>query len=94
MYCSLSTRSVCSDHLFELHLDRLIISEGGPGRSVGIATHYGLDVPESNPGEDEILRLFRLALWPTQPPVFPGGKVWPGCAADHSPPSSAAVMEE
>ena len=26
--------------------------------------------------------------------VFPGGKVWPGCAADHSPPSSAAVMEE
>jgi len=25
---------------------------------------------------------------------FPGGKVRPGCAADHSPPSSAAVMEE
>ena len=25
--------------------------------------------------------------------VFPGGKVRP-CAADHSPPSSAAVMEE
>jgi len=23
-----------------------------------------------------------------------GGKVWPGGAADHSPPSSAAVMEE
>ena len=23
--------------------------------------------------------------------VFPGGKVWPGRAADHSPPSSAAV---
>jgi len=27
-------------------------------------------------------------------PVFPGGKVLPGRAADHSPPSSAAVMEE
>jgi hypothetical protein len=26
--------------------------------------------------------------------VFPGGKVWPGRAADHSPPSSAAIMEE
>jgi len=26
--------------------------------------------------------------------VCPGGKVWPGRAADHSPPSSAAVMEE
>jgi hypothetical protein len=26
--------------------------------------------------------------------VFPGGKVRPGRAADHSPPSSASVMEE
>ena len=26
--------------------------------------------------------------------VFPGGKVRPGRAADHSPPSSVAVMEE
>ena len=26
--------------------------------------------------------------------VFPGGKVRPGRAADNSPPSSAAVMEE
>jgi hypothetical protein len=26
--------------------------------------------------------------------VFPGGKVGPGRAADHSPPSSAAVEEE
>ena len=30
-----------------------------------------------------------LNMW-----VFPGGKVRPGRAADHSPPSSAAVMEE
>ena len=27
-------------------------------------------------------------------PVFPGGKLRPGRAADHSPPSSAAVVEE
>jgi len=26
--------------------------------------------------------------------VFPGGKVRPGRAAEHSPPSTAAVMEE
>jgi hypothetical protein len=54
----------------------------GPGSSVGIATDYGLDGPGSNPGGDEIYR------------VFSGGKVRPGRAADHSPPSRAAVMEE
>ena len=43
----------------------------------------------------------RLNIRPWGPPslyngyrVFLGGKVWPECAADHSPPSSAAVMEE
>jgi len=39
---------------------------------------------------DEIFRPSRPALGP----VFPGGKVLPGRAADHSPPSSAAVMEQ
>ena len=71
----------------------------GPGSSFGIATDYGLEVPRSNPGGDEIFRPSRPALGPTQPPVkwVPGlsrGKVRPGRAADHSPPSSAAVMEE
>ena len=71
----------------------------GPGSSVGIATDYGLDGPGSNSGGDEIFRPFRPALGPTQPPliwvpVLSGGKVRPGRAADHSPPSSAAVMEE
>jgi len=40
-----------------------------PGRSVGIATVYGLDGPRSNPGEDEIFRPSRPALGPTQAPV-------------------------
>ena len=67
------------------------------GSSVGIATDYGLDSPGSNAGGDKIFHPFRPALGPTQPPVkwvmvFPVGKVWPGRAADHSPPSS--VMEE
>jgi len=74
-------------------------SNGGPGSSVGIATDYGLDISGSNPGGDEIFRLSRPALWPTQPPLkwVPGlsrGKVRSGRAADHSPPSSAVVMEE
>jgi len=41
----------------------------GPGSSVAMATDYGLDCPESNPGGDETLRTSRPALWPTQPPV-------------------------
>ena len=71
----------------------------GLGSSVGIATDCGLDSLELNTSGDKIFSLSRVALGPTQPPVkwvqvFPGGKVRPGCAADHIPPSSAAVMEE
>jgi len=71
----------------------------GSGSSVGIAPDYGLDGPGSNPGGDEIFRPSRPALGPNQPPVqwipvFSGGKLRPGRAADHSPPSSIAVMEE
>ena len=62
-------------------------------------TDKGGDGPGSNPGGDEIFLPPRSALGPTQPPVkwvpgFPGGKVWPVRAADNSPPSCAAVMEE
>ena len=67
----------------------------GPGSSVGIATDYRLDGPGSNPGGDEIFRPSTPALGPYNGyRVFPGVKVQPGRAADHSPPSSAAVMEE
>jgi len=71
----------------------------GPSSSVGIAADYGLEVSGSIPGGDEIFRPSRPALGSTQPPVngyrvFPEGKVRPGHAAKHSPPSSAAVMEE
>ena len=41
----------------------------GPGSSVGIATDYGLDGSESNPGGDEIFRPSGPALGNTQPPV-------------------------
>ena len=63
--------------------------------SVGIMSDYRLDGPGSNPGGDEILRPFRLALLLTQPPMkclpfFPGIKKRPECAADHSPSPSAS----
>ena len=69
----------------------------GPGSSVGIATDW--TVRGSNPGGA------RFSVRPDRPwgphsllyngyRVFPGGKERPGRAADHSPPSSAAVMEE
>ena len=62
-------------------------------------TDYTLDGPGSNPGWDEIFRPSRPALGPTQPPLkwvpcFPGGEVRPGRAADHSPSSSPAVMQD
>jgi len=41
----------------------------GPGSSVDIATDYGLEGPESNPGGYEIFRPSRPALGPTQPPI-------------------------
>jgi len=68
----------------------------GPGSSFGITTDYGLDGPGSNPGGDEIFRPSRPTVWPTQPRIklVPGlSRVRPERAADHSPPSSAAVME-
>jgi len=81
------------------HLKFLLFANCEPGSSVGIAADHGLDDPASNPGGDEIFRPSRPALGSTQPPVngyrvFPGGKVRPGRATDHSLPSNAAIMEE
>ena len=66
----------------------------GPGSSVDIVTDYGLDGPGSIPGGDEIFRLSKSALWPTQPPVqwVPGvSRGWrrPGRGADPPTPPSA-----
>ena len=56
------------------HVSRYLLSVNtwlicGTGRSVGIATAYGLDGPGSTPGGVEIFRSSRPALEPTQPPV-------------------------
>ena len=56
-------------------------------------------VQESNPVGGEIFRPSRLPwglprLLYNEYQVFPGDKVRPGRAADHSPPSSAADVEE
>ena len=68
----------------------------GPDSSVGIETDYGLDGLGSNPDGDETFCPSRSALGLTQLPAkwVPWGKVQPERGADHSPPSSAAVMEE
>ena len=50
-------------------LGQILVANWGPGSSVGIATDYGLDGPESNTGGDEIFRPSRPALGPIQPPV-------------------------
>jgi hypothetical protein len=70
------------------------VEKYGPGSPVGIATDYGLDCSGSNPGGDEIFRQSRPNLGPTQPPVQWVLGHSRGRAADHSIPSSAAVMEE
>ena len=92
---------LCTPNLGDIFFFLITSREGkcGPGSSVGITTDYGLDGPGSNSGGDEIFRPSRPALGPTQPPVqwVPGlsrGKVRPGRAADRSPPTSAAIMEE
>jgi hypothetical protein len=59
-----------------------------------------MDGPGSDTGGGEIFRACPDQPW--GPPsllyngyrVFPGGKMRPGRAADHSPPTSAEVMEE
>ena len=73
----------------------------GPGSSVGIATGYGLDGPETESrwGGGEIFRTCPDRPW--GPPsllyngywVFPGGKERPGRDADPSPPSSTVGHE-
>jgi len=65
----------------------------GPGSSVGIATDYGLDGLGSNPGGDQIFRTSRPAPG-AHPSSCKMGKLRPGRAADHSPLSISAVMEE
>jgi hypothetical protein len=72
----------------------------GRDSSVGIAAGYGMDGLGIEPqwGGD-FPYLSRPTLGPTQPPVkwvprLSRGKVRPGRAADYSPPSTAAVVEE
>jgi hypothetical protein len=72
----------------------------GPGSSDGIATDYGLDGPEIESRWGRYFPPFQTG--PGAHPAsctmgngfFPGGKVRPERAVDHSPPSSTEVLEE
>jgi len=87
-----------STFIYEIHL--FYSKECGADTSVGIATELraGRSGIESRWGRDSPL----VKTCPVAHPAsckmgigsFPGVKCGPGCAADHSPPSSAAVMEE
>ena len=57
---SSSGRRLCIQ--LRLHFKYIDMNISGLGSSVGIATDYGLDGPESNPGGDEIFHPFRQAL--------------------------------
>ena len=72
----------------------------GPGSSVGIATElragrsgiesrWGRDFPTVQTGPEAHPASCTMGTG-----SFPGGKVRPERADDHSPPSSVAVMEE
>jgi hypothetical protein len=77
-----------------------ILHKRGLGSSVGIATDYGLDSMwiESQWGQDflpvQIGPVANPASYTMGTRSFPGGKVWLGHAADHSPHSSAEVLEK
>jgi hypothetical protein len=72
----------------------------GPGSSVGIATDCGMDGPGIESRRGEMFRACPDRPWGPPSPlyngyrVFPGGKVWLGRAADHSPPSNVTIIEE
>ena len=93
-------RNMTLSFSFYLEISDFYFPSSGPDSSVGIATDYGLDGPgiESRWGRD----FPPVQTGPGAHPAsctmgtgsFPGGKVRPGCAADHSPPSSAEVVEE
>ena len=59
----------CESGSTTCHLVYYMLSIGGPGSSVRIATEYGLDGLGSNPSGDQIYRPSRPALGPTQSPV-------------------------
>jgi hypothetical protein len=76
-----------------------LVSDRGPGSSVGIATELRARRSGIEFRWGRYFQPVQTGPGPTQPPengywVFTGGKVRPGRAADHSPPSSAAVIEE
>jgi len=64
----LTTQCCSVPHLPDA-IGNVIISDCGPGSSVGVATGYELDGPGSNPGGDQIFCPSRRALGPTQPHV-------------------------
>ena len=69
MLCCNMYKEIKMDAFFIYIYIYILKNNCGLGSSVSIATDYRVDGLGSNPGGDEIFRLSRLALGPTQPPV-------------------------
>ena len=91
---------VCCSLLVHIFLNTIITEVCGLGSSVSIATElrggqsgidsqWGRDFPPVHTGPGAHTASCKMGTG-----SFPGGKVRLGRAADHSPPSSAVVMEE
>jgi hypothetical protein len=104
MVLSLSTSSLYIYHGRMIVIWNNMATGTELGCSVSIVSDYGLDNQGSIPTEAED---FSSNLWvqtgseahPASYTMgtrgsFPRGKAWPGCDADHSPPSSANVKKE
>jgi hypothetical protein len=83
------------------------MDKGSRDSSVSIVSGYGLDDRVMEVQSPVQAKDFSCSLCvqsssgahPASCPMdtggpFPGGKAWPGCDADHSPPSSAEVENE
>ena len=71
----------------------------GRDSSVGIATHYGLDRPGSNPGRGEIFRTRPDRPWGLPSLLYNGYRVftgvkWPGRGIDHPPHLAPRLKKE
>jgi len=86
--------------IIEVFYNNFLVCVCGPGSSVGIATElragrsgiesrWGRDFPPIQTGPGVNPASCKMGTG-----SFPGGKVRPGRAADHSSPSSPMVMEE
>jgi hypothetical protein len=96
--------SICCSSGYLLHFLKVILTAMEPSSSVSIVSGYGLDDRAIQVRSLAEKRIFSSSLSvqtgsETHPASctggpFPGGKAWSGRDSDHSPPSSAEIVNE